>query len=288
MQKLSFISLLTLIIGLSFDSCVIRERSTHTDVISDWIGREIVIPDELVYQIKEDTVALDLSRPDFKIVSYVDSTGCTSCRMKLHYWSELIDELKSIPDVYVEVIMVINSDDIKGITELLQRDNYLNPVVIDCDNLFDNLNELPPRSDHHTFLLDTENKVIAIGNPVLNPKIKDVFLQHILLLNDSPYNYDNRNYTVQSIGAIKTGNAIEQTFYLINVDTVSSSVQAIIPSCECISATADFNKISFGKRGKINVTYVADTLPGYFNRYVDLFFNEKELPERLIVYGYIK
>ena len=179
MQKLSLISLLTLIVGLVLDSCVSRERVTHTGIISEWVGREIVMPDELVYQIKEDTIDLDLDYPDFKIISYVDSSGCTSCRMKLAMWSELINELKSIPDVYVEVIMIVNSDDPKEISYLLQCNNYLNPVAIDGDNLFNRLNELPPRSDHQTFLLDTENKVIAVGNPVRNPKIKDIFLQHI-------------------------------------------------------------------------------------------------------------
>jgi hypothetical protein len=71
MQKLSLISLLTLIVGLVLDSCVSRERVTHTGIISEWVGREIVMPDELVYQIKEDTI--DLDYPDFKIISYVEN-----------------------------------------------------------------------------------------------------------------------------------------------------------------------------------------------------------------------
>ncbi len=73
MQKLSLISLLTLIVGLVLDSCVSRERVTHTGIISEWVGREIVMPDELVYQIKEDTIDLDLDYPDFKIISYVEN-----------------------------------------------------------------------------------------------------------------------------------------------------------------------------------------------------------------------
>ena len=73
MQKLSLISLLTLIVGLVLDSCVSRERVTHTGIISEWVGREIVMPDELVYQIKEDTIDLDLYYPDFKIISYVEN-----------------------------------------------------------------------------------------------------------------------------------------------------------------------------------------------------------------------
>lgn len=288
MRKLSLIFLLTLIVGLSLVSCGSRERATHTGVIAEWIGREIVFPEELVYQIKDDTIDLDLDRPDFKIISYIDSSGCTSCRMKLAMWSELINELKSLPDVDVEVIMIVNSDDPKEITYLLQRDNYLNPVVIDRDNLFDQLNELPPLSDHHTLLLDTENKVIALGNPVRNPKIKNVFLQHITGEIELPYNNYTCNDPVQPQGIICLGDTVQKLFNINNFDTIDYSLQAIVPSCECISASADFITLSARDNKTITVTYVADSLPRYFNHYVDIFFKEKESPERLIVYGYVK
>ena len=36
----------------------------------------------------------------------------------------------------------------------------------------------------HTFLLDKDNKVLAIGNPVLNPKVKDLYLR--IIRGESP------------------------------------------------------------------------------------------------------
>ncbi|MBD5244883.1 MAG: DUF1573 domain-containing protein, partial [Barnesiella sp.] len=35
----------------------------------------------------------------------------------------------------------------------------------------------------------------------------------------------------------------------------------------------------------IEVAYVADSIPGRKNRYVDVYFNEKENPQRLALYG---
>ena len=264
------------------------KRAAHTNIITEWIGREIVMPDDLVYQIKDDTIDLDLSRPDFKIISYVDSTGCTSCRMKLAMWSELINELKSLPDVDVEIIMIINSDDPKEITYLLQRDNYLNPVAIDRDNLFDRLNDLPPKSEHHTFLLDADNKVVAIGNPVLNPKIKDLYLQYITEGDELPYTNDMCKEPVQPVGVINKGDTVQKLFYINNFDTINYSLQAIIPSCDCVSASADRTDLDIENKIKVVIKFIGDSTPGYFNRHVDIFFNEKELPERLIVYGYAK
>lgn len=264
------------------------KRAAHTNIITEWIGREIVMPDDLVYQIKDDTIDLDLSRPDFKIISYVDSTGCTSCRMKLAMWSELINELKSLPDVDVEIIMIINSDDPKEITYLLQRDNYLNPVAIDRDNLFDRLNDLPPKSEHHTFLLDADNKVVAIGNPVLNPKIKDLYLQYITEGDELPYTNDMCKEPVQPVGVINKGDTVQKLFYINNFDTINYSLQAIIPSCDCVSASANRTDLDIENKIKVVIKFIGDSTPGYFNRHVDIFFNEKELPERLIVYGYAK
>lgn len=262
------------------------DRSRNRELVGQWLGREIVMPDELVYQIQNDTVKLDLERPDFKIVNYVDSSGCTSCRMKLSRWSEVIDELKSIPDIDVEVITIVNTDDHHEIAYLLRRDNYLNPVAFDGANTFDRVNELPSSPDYHTFLLDSENKVVAIGNPAANPKIKDVFMRHITEEQEAMTVAGLCDKPVRAIGVVRPGEAVIKSFYLLNRDTIAYTVQDIVPSCDCVDAVVEAlpEKLSH----KVTVTYTADSSAAPFCRYVDVFFNEIETPERLTVYGYIK
>lgn len=41
------------------------------------------------------------------------------------------------------------------------------------------LNRFPLESNLHTFLLDKNNRVIAVGNPVYNPKIKKLYFNII-------------------------------------------------------------------------------------------------------------
>ena len=103
-----------------------------------------------------------------------------------------------------------------------------------------------------------------------------------------PYTNDMCNDPVQPHGVIHLGDTVQKLFNINNFDTINYSLQAIVASCECISASANFITLSAEDNKKINVTYVADSIPGYFNRYVDIFFKEKESPERLIVYGYTK
>lgn len=263
-----------------------NERSEHAGVLSDWIGREIVLPDELVYRIQGDTIDIDFSRPDFKIVNYVDSTGCTSCRMKLDLWTDLVNEFKALTALEIEVVTIVNTKNLKGQSVYLRCTNYLNPVAFDPGNVFDQSNSLPPRPEHHCFLLDAENRVVAIGNPVLNPKIKELYKQYIMA--DIEPGYDNVMNTrpAKPLGVVHSGEAVTKSFYIHACDSAEYTVQAIVPSCDCVEATV--GPASDGGVLKVDVTFTADSVPGTFSRYVDVFFNEKDTPERLVVYGFVK
>ena len=285
-MKVRFLILFTsLVLLLSFLGCK-NERVEHAAIISQWIGREIMFPDELVYRIQDDTVNLDLNMTDFKIVNYVDSTGCTSCRLKLDMWTDVVNEFKSLTDFDIEMVTIVNPADIDDISAILRRNNYLSPVAFDTGNVFDQTNSLPPRSEHHCFLLDAENKVVAIGNPVLNPKIRELYKQYITA--DIEPGYDNvvNCSPAKPLGIVHSGETVTKSFYINAGDSAEYTVQAVVPSCDCVKATV--GTVSEAGVIKVDVAYTADSVPGVFSRYVDVFFNEKDTAERLVVYGYVK
>ena len=45
------------------------------DIVAEWTGKEIVIPGELGFQVGNIPVDYDFDAADFKIVTYVDSSG---------------------------------------------------------------------------------------------------------------------------------------------------------------------------------------------------------------------
>lgn len=53
------------------------------------------------------------------------------------------------------------------------------PVCFEEDDYINRLNRFPSDMTFQTMLLNKENKVVAIGSPVLNPKIKDLYLEII-------------------------------------------------------------------------------------------------------------
>lgn len=69
-----------LIITLSCNDKLSKERYR---AISNLVGKELIIPDDLQFKVMNKHVSFDLGKEDFKIITYVDSTGCTSCNMNL-------------------------------------------------------------------------------------------------------------------------------------------------------------------------------------------------------------
>lgn len=55
---------------------------------------------------------------------------------------------------------------------MTRQDGFDYPVCFDEMDEFNHLNLFPRDMMFQTFLLDKEDKVVAIGNPVQNPKIK--------------------------------------------------------------------------------------------------------------------
>ncbi|MDE6239104.1 MAG: DUF1573 domain-containing protein [Muribaculaceae bacterium] len=59
------------------------------------------------------------------------------------------------------------------------------------------------------------------------------------------------------LGLINAHETITKDFYFENHDTISYTLQAVIPSCNCISATTDFTALSPGECGNVILTYNA-------------------------------
>lgn len=263
--------------------------STHNEkeIVAEWVGKEIIIPEQLTFQILEEAVDIGLALPDYRIVNYVDSTGCTSCRLKLPLWEETINEFRSLPNVEVECLTIVNAPNEKEIGFLIKRGNYLHPIALDSDNTFDRINNLPNDHEYHTFLLDSENRVLAIGNPVLNPKIKDLYKRIILVEEEDVVNKFDRLKS-RSLGVVHCNSTANANFSIINTDSMTLHIQAIIPSCDCVSASSSSETILPNSANEICLTFSADSLTGGFSRYVDIYYNEKDNPDRFTVYGFTK
>ena len=67
--------------------CEESEKERLSRLVKEWEGKEILFPAHSVFTIQgKDTVDFDFKDADYKVVTYIDSVGCTSCKLQLHSW----------------------------------------------------------------------------------------------------------------------------------------------------------------------------------------------------------
>ena len=103
----------------------------------------------------------DFKGAAYTIVTYIDSVGCTSCKLQLHRWKELVKEVDSLTNGDVPFFFYFHPKDIKELRYLTRRDAFAYPVCFDEKDDFNRLNRFPSEMMFQTFLLDKENRVIA-------------------------------------------------------------------------------------------------------------------------------
>lgn len=160
-----------------------RKKEDVAKVVSEWTGKEIRLPENVpCYVFGNDTFPELCSggfKKEFKILLYIDSTGCTDCRLKLFQWKQLIAEADSLFSGKLSFLFFLHFKNRKEITYLLLRDKFDYPVYIDLENKVNTLNHFPDKLEYQCFLLNKDNKVLMLGNPVLNPKIWELYKQTI-------------------------------------------------------------------------------------------------------------
>ena len=116
-----------------------------------------------------------------KLVHYIDSAQCSSCYLvKKQALEPLIKLEKKSNNQFCNLFIVqpgVNSRNWKVLTENYKHKATPTTLFIDSINVFMNENpNIPQESMYHTFLLDENNKVILIGNPILNKQIEEMLL----------------------------------------------------------------------------------------------------------------
>ena len=80
-------------------SCRESDQERVARLVQEWQGKEIIFPEGLVFtRFVKDTVDYRIPEAEYKVVVYVDSIGCTSCKLKLPEWKKLITHIDSLTD----------------------------------------------------------------------------------------------------------------------------------------------------------------------------------------------
>jgi hypothetical protein len=258
-------------------------------VVNEWVGRQIVWDYSVGYlTYTGDSVTETVGMAEFNIVRYI--SGCSSCQLHLSLYGNVLDELSDSARTKVGFICIVHPRDVDELNRVLLKDNLAQlPILVDIDDELDSLNHFPTVPNMQTFLVDKHNKVLAVGDPAINPRIKELYLQ---ILTDGEVNNARLPQTqIQAVdgeevqlGRVSVGDTVVRSLQIRNVGSNDFVVEQVSPSCDCTTAELSTSTIHPGETALLTITFSESEPLGDFYRTIDIFGNTPE-PLTIEIFG---
>lgn len=278
---------------LLFVSCVNKGSDNIVSLLKEWEHKEIVFPKKMYFTIMlEDTILYDY-QSEYKILTYIDSIGCTSCKLQLPAWKMLIEEMDSLYTDKVKFIFIFSPYRIQDINYAMLAANFKYPVYVDTYDSFANLNRFPSDTKFHTLLLDKNNKVIVIGNPVYNPKIKELYMKVVSnneFISQAEVNLETTaifNKQSLDMGCFAWKDEQDVGIEISNTGRAPLVINEVITSCGCTTVEYPKEPVQPGKSLTLKVKYQAEH-PEHFNKSITVYCNAEGSPFHLKISGNAK
>lgn len=142
---------------------------------------KIVIPSNMSVTCEgKDTIINNIWKSEFKLVVYKDSMSCTPCFIEtLPQWENILNKYDSKK---LSILFILSPTKTKenDLRLLLQFSDFKYPVILDFEKSFRSANlQIPENKLFHTFLLDKNNKVVLVGDPLNNIEINNLFKKRL-------------------------------------------------------------------------------------------------------------
>lgn len=273
--------------------CVSCRESRHNQMerlVQEWNGKEIRFPSHPVFtRFVTDTVPYRIPKTDYKVVVFVDSVGCISCKLQLPKWKEFMHEVDSLCEGKVSFVFFFQSADVKELRYILRRDGFSLPVCIDADDSFNSLNHFPGEMMFQTFLVDSENRVKVIGNPIHNLSVKELYLKELTGMKSNPLpvttvHSDSVEYHYGTVGENQTES---RKVVLHNTGKEVFRIKGVTTSCDCMTVEYGWDEIQPGESAVLTVKYKAEE-PGDFWRTITIYGNIPDQSITLDFWGIVR
>lgn len=270
-------------------ACWSSPKCDIANTVSKWHGKVLKMSLSLKPVVMGRDTISNFNHTSYAIVTYIDSSNCTSCRLRLSMWKEMISEINSFDKDTIPVYFILHPISLKELTTILVKNNFYYPIYIDENDRFKQLNNLSDNEIFHTFLINKANEVVAVGNPIHNTKIKELY-QKIIFGNNVTERYEKRvtisRFDKSSIdlGRFHWEQEMQNEFILSNTGANPLVVIDVSTSCGCTSVEYNKEPVKPGDELKLIVKYKADE-PGHFSKSIKVFCNTKDSPISLKITG---
>lgn len=275
---------------LFFFSCSNVKKKQVEILVNEWNNKEICFPAHPVFTRQlTDTVLYRIPKSDYKVVVFVDSVGCVSCKLQLPRWKEFMHEVDSLSDGAVPFVFFFQSKDLRELRYILKCDGFSHPVCIDTDDEFNRLNHFPGEMMFQTFLVDSENRVKVIGNPIHNLSVKELYLKELTGMKSNPLpvtivHPDSTEYHYGTVGENQTES---KKVILHNTGKEVFRIKGVTTSCDCMTVEYGWDEIQPGESAVLTVKYKAEE-PGDFWRTITIYGNIPDQSITLDFWGTVR
>ena len=191
----------------------------------------------------------------------------------------------------VPFILCLHTTDVEEMHRIVRKENFQYPVFLDEMGTFDTLNHFPTNMTFQTFLLDKDNKIVAIGNPVLNPMVKELYLEKLTGVQESKPKAMQTEVGLDKaeidFGAFPMNEKKEGKFVLTNTGQNLLVLYDVVTSCGCTKVEYSKQPLRLGETTELTVRYEADE-SGHFNKAITIYSNAVGSPHKLRVRGQVK
>lgn len=282
------------IIAISlFASCADNRSASVAEIVSQWEGREIAFPENSVFTIQgRDTVDFQFQNAPYKILTYVDSVGCMSCKLQLMNWSKYIQELDSVTGNSVPVAFFINASDQKELSYITRRDGFKHPVCFDEKDELNSLNQFSADMTFQIFLLNGENRVVGIGNPVHNANVKALYYR--IINGEGLPEASSRAKTSLALdareidfGGFGMGEPQIRKVQVTNTGRELLVINDVTTSCGCTEVEFSREPVRPGQSTELTVRYNPDE-KGFFSKTISIYSNAGSTPATIVLKGNVE
>ena len=272
------LDLIILLLTIFLSACQDKQKEIITLLVKEWQGKQILFPENMVFtRFASDTTNFVIPTSDYKVLVFVDSIGCTSCKLQLSRWKEFIRYTDSISQKNIPFLFFFQFDDQWEIHSLLIRENFDKPICLDRSDSLNQLNHFPKDIRFQVFLLDKNNKVVVIGN-VHNPNVKELYLEEIS--RKQPVAPIQTTVKVEKesllLETIPLGKSKDTLFTLVNTGDQPLVIIDVTTTCGCAQTLFDKHPVQPGESLHIKVGVTPEN-KGLFDETITVKCNTNQL-----------
>lgn len=263
--------LLILIIAASKFSC------SNPTASSEFIGKEIRFPEKPIFTRSiNDTLDYSIPKSKFKVLLSADSTYCTGCKLQLDRWKNYISEMDTTVAEDISFLFFIQPKDTAELKYILIDKDFEYPICLDIEGRFAALNHL---SSDQVFLLNSQNQILAVGNPTQDLQAKKNYLQKITgedsLSESLPKTSAYADITDVNFGTMDLSTSKDYTVNIRNTGNKPLVILDVVTSCGCVKS--EFDKKPTNPEETIPlIIHIVPKDPGYISKTVTIKANTDE------------